>query len=41
MYRGELGTGSGMENLVLIGPCRRSEIFTRFSVFYWGAYGRS
>ena len=41
MNGGEVDTGSGMENLVLRELCRRSELFTRFSVFYWREYGKS
>jgi predicted AAA+ superfamily ATPase len=38
---GEVDLGRGMENLVFIELCRRSELFTRFSVFYWKEYGKS
>ena len=38
---GEVDIGRGMENLVFIELCRRSELFTRFSVFYWREYGKS
>lgn len=38
---GEVDIGRGMENLVFIELCRRSELFTIFSVFYWKEYGKS
>lgn len=33
--------GRGMENIVLIELCRRSELFVRFTVNYWKEYGRA
>ena len=38
---GEVDFGRGMENLVFIELCRKSELFTKFSVFYWREYGKS
>lgn len=38
---GNVDTGRGMENLVFIELCRRSDLFTQFKVFYWKEYGRS
>ena len=38
---GEVDSRRGMENLVFIELCRKSELFTKFSVFYWREYGKS
>jgi predicted AAA+ superfamily ATPase len=38
---GDVDIGRGMENLVFIELCRRSELLTRFSVYYWREYGKS
>ena len=38
---GEVDIGRGMENQVFIELCRKSELFTRFSIFYWREYGKS
>ena len=38
---GETDIGREIENLVFIELCRGSELFTRFSVFYWREYGKS
>ena len=38
---GEVDSRRGMENLVFIELCRKSKLFTKFSVFYWREYGKS
>ena len=38
---GEVDSRRGMENLVFIELCRKSELFTKFRVFYWREYGKS
>ena len=38
---GDVDIGRGMENLVFMELCRRSELLTRFSVYYWREYGKS
>ena len=37
---GDIDIGRGMENLVFTELCRRSELFSRFSVYYWREYGK-